>query len=105
MLVPAMIAAAGKKTAKRFLEFFTAEIRNSNTRRAYGRAAADFFAWMDERQLALEEVGPVHVAAWVESLRTRYDVPSVKQQLAAVRMLFDYLVTGGTLPYNPTSSV
>jgi len=33
--------------------------------------------------------GRVHVAAWVETLKARYDVPSVKQHLAAVRMLFD----------------
>jgi site-specific recombinase XerD len=100
-----MIAAAGKKSAKRFLEFFTAEIRNANTRRAYGRAAAGFFAWIDQRQLTLPSIGPIHVASWVESLKGHYDVLSVKQQLAAVRMLFDYLVTGGTLPHNPTSSV
>ncbi len=29
----------------------------------------------------------------------------MKQHLAAIRMLFDYLVTGGILPMNPASSV
>lgn len=30
--------------------------------------------------------------------------PSVKQRLAALRQLFDYLVTGGILPSNPAIS-
>ena len=60
---------------------------------------------MSERQLTLQAIGPVHVAAWVETIQLNYDVASVKQQLAAVRMLFDYLVTGGALPASPISSV
>jgi hypothetical protein len=34
----------------------------------------------------------------VEELRTVLDVPSVKQHLAAIRMLFDYLVVGQQFP-------
>lgn len=39
---PTLIAVAGDRAAYRFLEFFTAQIRNSNTRRAYARAVGDF---------------------------------------------------------------
>jgi site-specific recombinase XerD len=39
----------------------------------------------------------VHVAAWVESLGREFSPPSVKQMLAAVRMLFDWLVVGQVL--------
>jgi site-specific recombinase XerD len=45
------------------------------------------------------------VAGWVEQLQEDYDTASVKQQLAGVRMLFDYLVRGGVLRSNPVSSV
>ena len=46
-LVPALIAAAGDAAGWRYVEFFTANIRNPNTRRAYARACARFFAWCD----------------------------------------------------------
>ena len=44
---PALVAAAGERAAYRFLEFFTAQIRNPHTRRAYARAVAEFCAWLD----------------------------------------------------------
>jgi hypothetical protein len=39
-MVPALIADAGDQAAWRYLEFFTANIRNPSTRRAYARAHA-----------------------------------------------------------------
>ena len=56
--------------AKSTLEFFTANIRNPNTRKAYARAVAEFAAWCGER--GLDELGaiePVRVAAHVEQLQ------------------------------------
>ena len=51
---PALVAASGEHASYRFFEFFTANIRNPNTRRAYARA--DFWeervrmmAWWAER--------------------------------------------------------
>jgi len=106
VVLPPVIARAGKRAAERLIEFFTAHIRNPHTRRAYGRVAWNFFAWIDERDVALEGITAVHVAAWVESLKSDdYGVASVKQHLAAVRMLLDYLVTGGVLRHNPSASV
>ncbi|MGC2222673.1 MAG: hypothetical protein WA624_10080 [Methylocella sp.] len=40
---PTLIAAARDRASYRFLEFFTANIRNPHTRRAYARAAKEFF--------------------------------------------------------------
>jgi site-specific recombinase XerC len=37
--------------------------------------------------------------------RLRHGAPAVKQQLAAVRMLFDWLVTGQVVPMNPAAAV
>src|SRR3954469_2701858 len=105
-LVPAPIAAAGDLAARRFVEFFTANIRNRNTRQAYARAVADFFRWTEAAGLTdLQRLQPVHVAAYVEQLSQTHSAPSVKQSLAAVRMLFDWLVVGQVMPANPASVV
>jgi len=49
--VPAMIAARGHHAGRRFVEFFTANIRNPNTRKAYYRAASGFFDWCEQARL------------------------------------------------------
>jgi site-specific recombinase XerD len=104
--VPAAIAAAGAPARKRFVEFFTANIRNRNTRLAYARAVSDFFAWCERAGLStLDAVQPVHVAAYIEQLTQTRSAPSVKQHLAAIRMLFDWLVVGQIVPSNPASVV
>jgi len=91
---------------RRFIEFFTANIRNPNTRRAYARAAAEFAVWCEQNDLReLTEIEPVHVAAYIETLQTRLAPPSVKQNLAAIRMLFDWLVVGQVIAVNPASPV
>lgn len=103
--LPALFAPDAA-AAKRFLEFFTANIRNPNTRRAYARAAAEFAAWCDRNGLQeLREIEPIHVAAYVEGLQGRLAAPSIKLHLAAIRMLFDWLVVGQVLAVNPASSV
>ncbi len=43
-MLPALVAA-GERASMRFLEFFAANIRNPHTRRAYARAAEEFFGW------------------------------------------------------------
>lgn len=101
-----LIAADGDRARLRFMEFFAVTIRNPHTRRAYARAAGDFLAWCETCGAAsLAGVQPLHVAAWIEQLGTTLSAPSVKQQLAAVRHLFDWLVTGQIVPTNPASSV
>ncbi len=105
--IPSIIAAAGDRASFRFVEFFTANIRNHNTRVSYGRALRDFCIWCEERGLQLADLNPVIVAGYIELLDKErgYSKPSVKQHLAAIRMLFDYLVTGGIVRMNPASSV
>ncbi len=104
--LPALIAGAGKRTAWRFVEFFTVNIRNPNTRAAYGRAAGAFLRWCEGQGIAsLAGVQPVHVAAYIEQLQAELSAPTVKQHLACIRMLFDWLVTGQVVPSNPAHSV
>ena len=66
-VLPALVTSTGDRAGVRFLEFFTAQIRNPHTRRAYARAAAEFLAWCESRGVAsLPQVQPLHVAAWIE---------------------------------------
>jgi integrase/recombinase XerD len=100
--LPALINGAGHRAALRFLEYFTVNIRNKNTRAAYGRAAADFLSWCEGQGISeLGRVQPVHVAAYIELLQAKRSAPTVKQHLACIRMLFDWLVIGQVMPTNP----
>jgi hypothetical protein len=105
-VVPAIIADLGEQAGWRYVEFFTANIRNAHTRRAYARACSQFFAWCDQRALLLKAIRPHDVATYIEQLQAvEASAPLVKQQLAAVRMLFDWLVVGQVMPANPASAV
>ena len=103
--LPSIITREGNKTVKRFLEFFTANIRNKNTRLSYARAVAQFLAWCEERGISLTQIEPMMVAAYIEELTNVRSAPTVKQHLAAIRMLFDWLVIGQAIPVNPAASV
>lgn len=91
--------------ARHFLEFFAARVRNVNTRRAYLRAAARFAAWCERAGLGLAALQPLHVAAYLEQLSRERSRPTVKQHLAALRMLFDWLVVTRVLDANPAAAV
>src|SRR3954469_19523035 len=83
-----------RDSGKRFWEFFTVNIRNKNTRKAYFIAVTQFAAWCEGRGLTdLALVEPIHIAAYIEQLGSVVSKPTVKQHLAAIRMLLDWLVT------------
>lgn len=103
---PALVRHAGDRAQTRFWEFFVNNIRNPNTRRAYGRVIGKFLAWCEENGIAsIIDIEPLHVGAYVELLTRSYSAPTAKQSLAAIRMLFDWLVTGQIVPTNPAASV
>jgi integrase len=105
-VLPALVAAPGERAGMRFLEFFAANIRNPHTRRAYARAAEEFLGWCASIGVpSIAAVQPVHVAAWIEAATRELAAPSVKQRLAAIRRLFDWLVTGQVVPVNPAHAV
>ena len=63
---------------------------NKNARMAYYRAVVRFFGWCDHRTIGeIADIEPLHVAAYVEALGKDFEKPTVKQHLAAIRMLFD----------------
>jgi site-specific recombinase XerD len=89
----------------RFLEFLTANMRNPHTRRAYARSVGEFLTWCDHVGIpSITAVEPLDVTTYIEMLGKpqrsnpkRHDpltAPSVKQHLAAIRHLFDWLVVG-----------
>jgi site-specific recombinase XerD len=93
-----------ESAAKRTFEFFAVTIRNANTRRAYARGVAHFANWCAERGITdVNQVQPLHVAAHIETLNLAPS--SVIQRLAALRMLFDWLVIGQVITHNPAASV
>ena len=117
LAVPAVIAGVGDHAARRFTEFFAATIRNKNTRMAYYRAVCSFFAWLEQHGIGgLVDIEPFHVAAYIKALKVS-DAgnpavkeraaarPTVKQHLAAIRMLFDWLIVGQVLAINPAHAV
>lgn len=104
--LPELISHAGERAGVRFLEFFAANIRNPHTRRAYARAVNAFLTWCQSVGVPdLAAVAPLHVATWIELQSQKLAAPTVKQHLAAIRHLFDWLVIGQVEPHNPAASV
>jgi integrase/recombinase XerC len=104
--VPTILGSAGERAQRRFLDFFTANIRNAHTRRAYAQAAREFLNWCETTGApSLAAVQALHVSAYVERLARERSAPTVKQRLAAIRHLFDWLVVGQVIPMNPAASV
>lgn len=105
-VVPAIVADTHAQAAERFLEFFAATIRNPNTRAAYMNAVADFLRFEPVAVLgSLAEVRSIHVAAYIEAAGERFSEQTVKQRLAALRGLFDWLARHGVLETNPAAPV
>ena len=90
--IPELIAAAGPEVTETYIDFFTSTIRNRQ-----------FFDWCVAHGLELTTVRPFHVAAWIEDFPG--SKPTVKQKLAAVRMLYDFMVVRQITPTNPAHSV
>ena len=103
--LPAVIADQGEKAAERFFTFFTDTIPNKNTRAAYYRNTMRFFAWTHAKRLSLHAIKSYHVSAHLAELATEHATPTVKQHLASLRMLFDWLITGQVIESNPAAAV
>ena len=100
------IAAAGEQAQLRFLEFFAAASATRTRAGPMPAPSAEFLAWCEMRGVpSLAAVQPLHVATWIEAQSRELTAPTVKQRLAAIRHLFDWLVTGQVVPVNPAASV
>lgn len=105
VIVPALVAA-GERARLRYIDFFTAHIRNPNTRAAYGVAVREFYGWLELGGIAaIRNIRTHHVSIYVELLTRKYSAPTVKQHLAAIRKLFDWLIVGQVIDQNPAAPV
>jgi integrase/recombinase XerD len=77
-------------------------------------AARRFAQWCEARGIAeLVAVEPSHIALFIKDLQEKqfaprkkpFTPPTVKQHLAALRMLFDWLVIGHVIEVNPAHAV
>lgn len=105
MTIPLAIQSKGEQASRRFTEFFTANIRNRGTRAAYGHAVEEFFQWCDGFGFDFDAIEPIVIATYIEYQMTRLAPPTVKLHLAAIKMLYDYMVTGQIVAFNPAASV
>src|SRR5580658_3295385 len=64
-VIPTLIADAGDQAAWRYIDFFTANIRNPNTRRAYARACGTFLDWCEQRGRSLGTSRPYDVSTYI----------------------------------------
>ncbi len=104
-LAPALIQQAGDRATRRYMEFFTAQIRNKGTRAAYANAVNQFFTWCETNQVDFHQIQPIVIATYIETISETLAAPTVKVHLAAIKMLYDYFVTGHIVEFNPAASV
>lgn len=105
---PAAIANAPREVWSAIIQFFAAELNNPNTRRSYIRGAEDFFrfAAMLPGGDQLATIKALHIAAWLEDLKRRgASMPTIKQRLAGIKMLFQSLVRAQILSVSPAAVV
>ncbi|MCY4508610.1 MAG: hypothetical protein OXG35_16885, partial [Acidobacteria bacterium] len=103
IVLPQVIVNAGPSAVARFLEFFAGRIANARTRAAYGRGRRAIPRVVRGARARAGDVSPLHVAAYIRTHPG--SAPTVKQHLAAIRMLGDWLVVNQVLPGNPAAAV
>ena len=100
--LPALVAGGGDAARFAYEEFLHGRVRNPHTRRAYERAARQFFdSFGDSRTLT--SITPADVGRYLDGLEL--SDASKKLHLAAIRHLFDELVTRHVVVLNPAASV
>jgi site-specific recombinase XerD len=102
--LPDIIRGAGPD-AERLTLGFLSGIPNANTRAAYEGAVLRFTDWCESRELTINEITPFVVRAYAKQMQSEYAAGTVRQHLAAIRLLFNHLVAGGVIPMNPAAAV
>ena len=105
---PLAVSSASPGALHAILQFFAAEVRNPNTRRAYIHAAQSFFQHAAQFSAGqrLDTITSLHVSSWVEAMmRDGRSAPTVKLRLAGIRMLFQSLVRERIVTTSPAAVV
>jgi site-specific recombinase XerD len=100
---PVLISQAGDAAQFAWDEFIYGKIRNTYTRRAYGRAVCHFLNHCRQATLDLSRIAPRDVGLYLDSLT--YAPATKKLHLSALRHFFDTLVTRHVIILNPAASV
>jgi hypothetical protein len=66
--VPALIAAEGERASYRFFEFFSAQIRNPHTRRAFARAVQQLLVWCGAARRQVDRRGAAAVCRHMRNM-------------------------------------
>ncbi len=98
-----LIANSGPAAAFAVDEFFHADVRNPNTRRAYRKAVTQFLAFMQMDISCLAQITPAHVGRYFEQLTV--STATKKLHLSALRHFFDRMVNRHVIVLNPALSV
>jgi site-specific recombinase XerD len=105
---PIAVALASDHVRLTLETFFKAEVRNPNTRRAYQNGAKDFFVYLSAcpHVDTLDAINALHVSGWLDAMEERgLSLPTIKQRLAGLRMMFNALVRAQILRINPAAVV
>jgi site-specific recombinase XerD len=85
--------------------FYGADPQRAHTSRLLP-AIQQFLTWVERAGYQdLEDIEPITVAAYIETLQRQAAPPTVKQHMAAIRMLFSWLTEKGVLAMNPAREV
>ena len=104
-MIPALIAEAGDQAAWRYIDFFTVQYPQPQHPPGLCQSVRNIPGLAEERGRTLGTIRPYDVSLYIESRQQTHSAPDVKQQLAAIRMLFDWLITGQVFPHNPAAAV
>lgn len=107
---PAIVADAGSFATYAYAEFFSAQIRNPNTRKAYRRAVDRFLAWYDDRHLRFQEISSPVISEYLDHHLVKdsgqpLSTPSIKLHLAALKHFYDAQERRHGVLFNPATAV
>jgi integrase len=99
---PILIERAGPSTRKKFFEFFYGpDPQRAHQSRLLPGNPTVLGLGGARRLSGAEDIEPITVAAYIETLQRQAAPPTVKQHMAAIRMLFSWLTEKGVLAMNP----
>jgi len=106
--LPQSSRAPGKPPAKSSSNFYGPDPQREHASRLLpgNPTIQQFLAWAERAGYQdLEDIEPITVAAYIEMLQRHAAPPTVKQHMAAIRMLFSWLTEKGVLAMNPAREV
>ncbi|MEM7785676.1 MAG: tyrosine-type recombinase/integrase [Planctomycetota bacterium] len=102
-IIPKIISVHGAAANFAWEEFFSGQIRNPNTRKAYLTAVRQFLSWIEKSEIELPSITPGLIGMYFD--QHPGSAPTKKLHMSAIRGLFDTLVLRHVIVLNPALSV